>query len=97
MKIGWPKGNINLNGRGFSDDLAHSAGLSTFRKPRKSKFITRYIKKNWFKLSKKTEIIPTDPLFANKITIGEQEIQIKKQLTYLGEITTYNINDKHTW
>lgn len=53
---------------------ALSAGLTKFRKPRKNKFITRYIK-NWFKLSKKTEIIPTNPLFANKkIRIGEQEI-----------------------
>lgn len=63
----------------------------------KNKLITRYIKKKWFKLSKKSEIIQIDPLFSNKIRIGEQEIQLKKQLTYLGEITTYNINDKHTW
>lgn len=35
MKIGWPKGNINLNGLGFADDLALSAGLATFRKPRR--------------------------------------------------------------
>lgn len=80
MKIGWPKDNINLNGLGFADDLALSARLSTFRKLRKNKFITRYIKKNWFELSKKTEIIPTDPLFANKIRIGEQEIQLINNL-----------------
>lgn len=40
----------------------------------------------------------TNPLFENKkIRIGEQEIELKIQSTCLGEITTYNINDKHTW
>lgn len=73
MKMGWPKGNINLKGLRFADDLALSAELTKFRKPILLQDIWRKIGLNFLK--KKTEIIPTNPLFANKkIRIGEQEI-----------------------
>lgn len=35
MKIGWPKGNINLNGLGFADDLALSAGAINIQETKK--------------------------------------------------------------
>lgn len=97
IRIGSAKNDISLNCLGFADDLALLG--NTIQETRQQiKSLQEISQKIGLKISfEKTEIMLTDPPLANKITIGGQEIKIVDKFKYLGEIITYNLNEKPSW
>jgi Reverse transcriptase (RNA-dependent DNA polymerase). len=97
IRIGSLKNDISLNCLGFADDLALLANnIQESRKQVKS--LQHLSQKIGLNISfEKTEIMLTHPPLANKITVGKHEIKIVNKFKYLGEIITYNLNEKPAW
>lgn len=97
IQIGRPKDNISLNCLGFADDLALLS--NNIQETRQQVISLQEIaQKIGLGISfEKTVIMLTDPPLTNQIAIGNQEIKIVDKFKYLGEIITYNLNEKPTW
>lgn len=95
--IGRKIDNINLNCLGFADDLALLA--NNFQETKQQiKSLQDLAQCIGLKISfEKTEVMSTQPPLANKITVGNQDIKIVEKFKYLGEIITYNLNEKPSW
>lgn len=97
IKIGTKKDKINLNCLGFADDLALLANNIQEAKNQITS-LQNTAQKIGLQISfEKTEIMVTDPLVIDHITVNNREIKIVKQFKYLGEIITYNLDEKSAW
>ena len=95
--IGTKKDNIHLNCLGFADDLALLANDIQETK-QQIKSLQEIAQNIGLKISfEKTEIMLTQLPLANKIKLGDQEIKIVEKFKYLGEVITYNLNEKPAW
>ena len=97
IRIGTKKDDIALNCLGFADDLALLANnIHEARSQITS--LQNIAQKIGLQISfEKTEIMVADPLVINHITINNRKIKIVKQFKYLGEIITYNLDEKPAW
>ena len=97
IRIGTKKESINLNCLGFADDLAL---LANNIQEAKNQIISlqNIAKKIGLQISfEKTEIMVTNPLVLNYIMINNRKMKIVKQFKYLGEVITYNLDEKRAW
>lgn len=97
IKIGTKKDQINLNCLGFADDLALLAN-NIQEATNQIRSLQSIAKRIGLHISfEKTEIMAVNPLEIDHIIINNRKIKIVKQFKYLGEIITYNLNEKLAW
>lgn len=97
IRIGTRKDQIDLNCLGFADDLALLANnIQEARNQITS--LQNIAQKIGLQISfEKTEIMVTNPLVINHITVNTRKVKIVRQFKYLGEMITYNLDEKPAW